>query len=61
MPEGIIQKTLSGHAKVVWSVAVSPDAKIIASGGSDNNVILWDYDKGKKIATLRGHMQVSPL
>lgn len=55
MPEGFIRKMLSGHARVVWSVAVSPDTKIIASAGSDNNVILWDYDKGKGIATLRGH------
>ena len=55
MPEGFIRKMLSGHARVVWSVAVSPDTKIIASAGSDNNVILWDYDKGKEIATLRGH------
>ncbi len=30
MPEGLIRKMLSGHAKVVWSVAVSPLVRTVS-------------------------------
>jgi WD40 repeat protein len=26
----------------IWSVAISPDGQIIASGGSDQPIMLWD-------------------
>ena len=33
----------------VWSVAYSPNGKRLASGLSDNTVLLWDVDTGKKL------------
>ncbi|MEC4817873.1 MAG: ribosome assembly protein 4, partial [Scytonema sp. PMC 1069.18] len=37
-------KTLKGHSSWVMSVVFSPDDKHIASGSSDNTVILWDLN-----------------
>jgi dipeptidyl aminopeptidase/acylaminoacyl peptidase len=42
-----------GHS--VLSVAISPDNKIVATGGNDNTIILWDINSGTKLNTLKGH------
>jgi WD40 repeat protein len=36
-------------------IAFSPDGKLLASGGSDNRVRLWDPDTGKEVGALEGH------
>ena len=36
----------------IYSVAVSPDSKIIASGNSEQNIELWDLQTSKKLQTL---------
>jgi WD40 repeat protein len=44
------------HSESVNSVAFSPDGKIIASGGADKTIKLWDVTTGQVIKTLfTGH------
>jgi len=47
--------TLEGHAKAVYSVAFSPDGKLLASGAADETIRLWDTASQKELAVLEGH------
>ncbi|WP_367275326.1 AAA family ATPase [Microcoleus sp. CAWBG58] len=46
---------LVGHSYGIWSVSFSPDGKILASGGHDSTIKLWDVSTGKELTTLTGH------
>lgn len=52
---GLVERTLVGHSKEVWAVAISHDDQWIASGSEDNSVRLWDANKGLAEKTLVGH------
>src|SRR5262249_40455352 len=43
------------EARGVTCLAVSPDGKMLASGGRDRVVRLWDVESGKALAELKGH------
>lgn len=47
--------TLRGHLGSVQSVSFSPDGKLLASGGVDKTVKIWDVATGKIIRSMRGH------
>jgi WD40 repeat protein len=53
--QGECLKTLRGHEAWVYSVAFSPQGKILASGSRDNTVKLWDWRTGECLHTLVGH------
>jgi WD40 repeat protein len=47
--------TLTDHADIIKSVAISPDGKIIASGSLDQTIKLWDLATGKLLETITQH------
>lgn len=48
---------LTGHTSHVFTIAWSPDSKILASGSRDNTVRLWSRE-GNPLKTLNGHSAV---
>jgi len=48
-------RTLSGHGGYGWSVAFSPDGRLLASGSTDNTIKLWEVETGELVRTLSGH------
>ncbi len=42
-----------GHSATIWSLAVSPDQQVIASGDADGRVLLWTAD-GELLRELSG-------
>src|SRR5258708_3298240 len=46
--------TLQGHEGVVYSVAISPDGKFLASASNDQSIKLWNAKTGKELFNLLG-------
>jgi len=61
-----LRHELRDHERGVWTVAISPDGKTLASGAGDfggkepGDIILWDAAKGVALRTLKGH-RAAPL
>jgi WD40 repeat protein len=52
IPHGAILREFVGHTDSIWSVAFSPDGRIIASGSRDKTIKLWRVADGNILATL---------
>jgi WD40 repeat protein len=51
-------RTLEGKTGQIEALAFSPDDRVLAAGGWNNNVILWDVASGAILQTLTGHSNV---
>lgn len=43
--------TYSGHQGAVWTVDVSPDNRLLATGAADNTIKLWNIKTGECVKT----------
>ncbi|WP_414582619.1 NB-ARC domain-containing protein [Scytonema sp. PCC 10023] len=57
LPSGINEQLLIYQRHIGWvrAIAFCPDGSIIGSGGTNQNVKLWDTSSGECLKTLRGH------
>ncbi|MDA0590261.1 MAG: TIR domain-containing protein [Planctomycetota bacterium] len=56
LPPGVkLLRALEGHSALVMGVAFDPQGGMLASGGGDNTVQLWEATSGKRLRTLEGH------
>ncbi len=47
-------RLLGHHTSVVETLAFNPSSSLLASGGNDNTVILWEVASGKQVASVAG-------
>ncbi len=48
-------RVLYGDINRIWSVAFSPDGVLLASGGEDQTIKVWEVASRRCLKTLRGH------
>jgi WD40 repeat protein len=53
--DGSLVRTFDGHKDILYSMALSPDGTILATGSYDHKIKLWEIASGKEIKTLHGH------
>ncbi|KAI0342215.1 WD40 repeat-like protein [Trametopsis cervina] len=46
---------LKGHTNEIWALALSPDGRLLASGGKDRRVGVWDVEKNEWLKGFHGH------
>jgi len=49
MPELVLQ---TGHTELVTAIAFSPDGRLLAAGGRDNTVRLWEVSTGRLVRVM---------
>jgi WD40 repeat protein len=41
-----------------WSLAISPDGKLVAGSGDNNSVVVWSFPDGQVLCELHGHTEI---
>lgn len=41
--------------RLSWGIAISPDSKLLAGGGAEGHIFIWDAQSGQLLKTLEGH------
>jgi WD40 repeat protein len=52
---GELVRKLSGHQSTIWTVAVSPEGRYLASGSKDRSVRVWDMETGEELWSETAH------
>jgi WD40 repeat protein len=53
--DGNLVRLFEGHQDAIYSIALSPNGKILTTGSYDQKIKLWDVATGKELNTLSGH------
>jgi len=56
-----LKTNLAGHNAVLYTVTISPDGSLCASGGKGGTVMLWDVNEGKHLYSLEAGTTVNAL
>jgi class 3 adenylate cyclase/tRNA A-37 threonylcarbamoyl transferase component Bud32/uncharacterized protein with WD repeat len=55
LPDYYLGRMLAGHSGAVSSVSFSGDGRLLASGGADKTVRVWEVGSGQQMQVLKGH------
>ncbi len=50
-----VPATFRGHKDSLYAAALSPDGQVLATGGYDSAIKLWNVASGRELRTLEGH------
>jgi WD40 repeat protein len=53
--EFALLRTLKGHSGAIWSVAISPNDQLLASGSQDTTLKIWNLHTGELLHTLKSY------
>ena len=56
-----LQAKFQKHDANINALAFSPDSQLLASGGDDRMIVLWEVATGKSKRTFKGHDQAASL
>lgn len=51
-----VRHSLRGHSDVIRNAVFAPDGSKIATGGGDNQIILWEYETADQSRSFSGHV-----
>lgn len=53
--DGEVIQRFQGHDDTIYSISITTDGSLVATGSYDRQIIIWDTRTGKQLRTLRGH------